>query len=377
MRIGVNARFLLEGKLEGLGRYCDEVLSRIVKQHPEHQFVFFFDRQYSNQFLYRDNVEPVVLFPPARHPFLWYMWFEWAIPSALKKHKVDVFLSLDSFGSIGVKIPQHIVIHDLAFEHYSKEIPKLVAWFYKKYTPLYCNKANRIVSVSSFTKKDIIKQYSVADSKIDVVLNGVSTDFSLLNSVQIETIRNELSGGKPYFVYVGAMHPRKNIARLLKAFDTFKKHNSSDLKLVVIGRKAWGNEDMEQSFEQMEFKNDVIFTGRLSDKDLIDTLGAAYALTYVPYFEGFGLPIIEAQACGIPVITSDTSSMPEVLGDGGLLVDPMNVGSIVNAMVEICKPDIYDSLKSKAIDNVSRFNWDKTANEYWESVQKMMDDANI
>ena len=377
MRIGVNARFLLEGKLEGLGRYCDEVLSRVVKQHPEHQFVFFFDRQYSNQFVYEKNVEPVVLFPPARHPFLWFLWFELAIPLALKKYKIDVFLSLDSFGSLGVKIPQHLVIHDLAFEHYSKEIPKLVAWFYEKYTPSYCNKANRIVSVSTFTKKDIMAQYGVVDSKIDVVLNGVSNNFSVLNIEQIETKRNELSGGKPYFVYVGAMHPRKNIARLLKAFDVFKKQISSDLKLVIIGRKAWGNEEIEQSFEQMVFKNDVVFTGRLTDKDLIDTLGAAYALTYVPYFEGFGLPIIEAQACGIPVITSDTSSMPEVLGDGGLLVDPVNVDSIVDAMIEICKPDVYDSLKSKAIENVSRFNWDKTANEYWESVQKMMKDANI
>lgn len=377
MRIGVNTRFLLEGKLEGLGRYTHELFSRLVKNHPEHQFVFFFDRTYSQEFIYEKNVEAVVVHPPARHPYLWYLWFEWFLPRAIKKQKIDYFISPDSFMSLRSKVSQHLVIHDLAFEHYPEGIPKLVGDFYKKYTPNYCKKANRIVSVSSFTKQDITKQYGVSASKIDAVLNGVTTSFSGLPEEEIQAFRNTISESKPYFVYVGAMHPRKNVERLLLAFDAFKKETSSDFKLVLVGRKAWQNEAMEKAYENMKHQSDVIFTGRITDEELSKTLASAYALTYVPFFEGFGLPIIEAQSCGIPVITSNASSMPEVLGEGGLLVDPHVTEEITTAMIQLLDQDVYKEKKEASFQNVKRFSWDKAAEEFWVSVEKGMNHANL
>lgn len=377
MRIGINTRFLLEGKLEGLGRYSHEIVSRLVKNHPEHQFIFFFDRSYHSDFIYEKNVEAVVVGPPARHPYLWSIWFEWSLPRAIKKHKVDYFISPDSFLSLRSKVPQHLVIHDLAFEHYPEGIPKLVANFYKKNTPKYCKKANRIISVSSFTKQDIVKQYGTSENKIDAVLNGVTSSFRPLEDQEIIDHRNSISKGQPYFVYVGAMHPRKNIEYLLLAYDQFKKETASLLKLVLIGRKAWQNEAMEKAYNEMQHQSDVIFTGRISDKELANTLGAAYALTYVPFFEGFGLPIIEAQSCGIPVITSDSSSMPEVLGEGGLLVNPNEVDEIKHAMIQLLDESFYKDKKEASLRNVKRFSWDKAAEEFWSSVEKGIKDANI
>lgn len=370
MRIGVNARFLLDGKLEGLGRYSHEILSRIVLFNPQHQFVFFFDRPYAQKFVYAENVEPVVISPPARHPFLWYLWFEWAIPRALKKHKIDYFISVDSFLSLRSSVSQHLVIHDLAFEHFPEGTSKLVYWYYKKFTPRYCNKAIRIISVSAFTKTDIHLQYGTKLAKIDSILNGVSTSFN------VQTTTNTANQAS-YFVFVGAMHPRKNIARLLHAFDQYKKQSNLPHKLKLVGRKGWQNEEMEQVFEQMSFKNDVEFVGKLSDVELVSVLNNALAMLYVPFFEGFGLPIIEAQACGLPVIASNTSSMPEVLGQGGILVDPFDVDSICEAMVRISDVELQKELSKKGLENVKRFDWNQSAKDFWISVEKGMKDAGL
>lgn len=377
MRIAVNTRFLLEGKLEGLGRYTHEVCSRLVKNHPEHDFYFFFDRPFSKEFIYADNVKPIVLFPPARHPFLWFVWFQWSVKRALKKYKIDYFISPDSFLALGSKTPQHLVVHDLAFEHHPEGIPSLVAKYYKKYLPQFCKKANRIITVSEFTKQDVIKQYQIAEDKIDAILNGVDFTFSAVSEDNKKNIRQELTQEKPFFVYLGAMHPRKNISNLLLAFESFKKNTGSDFKLVLVGRKAWHNEEMEQVYNQLTCKDDIVFTGRVTDERLVEILSSAYALTYIPFFEGFGLPIIEAQACGIPVICSNTSSMPEVLGDGGLKVDPYDITSISDAMSEIVNETLYLDLKQKAKLNAQKFNWDTTASQFWNSVQKGMKDAGI
>src|SRR5690606_7224010 len=117
MRIAVNTRLLLKGKLEGIGWFTYQTLERIVKQHPEHEFIFFFDRPYDRSFVFASNVTPVVLSPQARHPVLFYLWFELGIPRLLRKYKADLFLSPDGFSSLSTKVPTCLVIHDLAFEH--------------------------------------------------------------------------------------------------------------------------------------------------------------------------------------------------------------------------------------------------------------------
>ena len=377
MRIGVNTRFLIKDKLEGLGRYSHEVISRMVKDHPEHEFVFFFDRDYSEEFIYADNVTPVKVFPPARHPFLWYLWFEWALPRAIKKYKIDYFFSPDSFLMGQSSVKQHLVVHDLAFEHVENGVGGLVQKYYKRFLPKYCKSAERIVTVSHFTKQDVVNQYGISPEIIDVAHNGASSTFAPVSESSKTEIKSKFTHGAEYFVFVGAMHPRKNISRLLQAFDQFKSQNESDFKLVLVGRKAWQNEEMEMVYEQMNHKQDVVFTGRLSDDDLASVIGSAYAMAYVPLFEGFGLPILESNQCGVPVICSNTSSMPEVGGDACVLVDPYSVQSISEGMNCIIQEDKYKEIKSKCKLNAERFSWDTTAQLVWESMMKGVGNANI
>jgi glycosyltransferase involved in cell wall biosynthesis len=359
-----------------MGRFTYETCKLITQNHPEHEFIFIFDRKYDNSFIFSNNITPVVAPPQARHPILWYLWFEWSIPYILKKHKADVFLSPDGYLSLRTNVPQITVMHDLAFIHRPKDIGELVRKYYHYYFPKFALKATRIATVSEFSKLDIVSEYNINPQKIDVVYNGVSGAFTSVKEEEKTTIRQKITNGKPYFVFVGALQPRKNIVNLLKAFDAFKQNDSQETKLVIVGRKAWQTDDMDSTFEGLQHKTDVVFTGRLRDEGLSATIAAAISLVYVPFFEGFGLPIIEAFKCHTPVITSNVSSMPEVAGDAGLLVDPNSVESITNALQSMANDEsLRNSLTQKAIERSNTFTWEKTANLLWQSIEKTVHGA--
>lgn len=376
MRIVVNTRFLLKNKLEGIGRFTYESCKLLTQNHPEHEFVFVFDRKFDDSFIFSNNITPVVIPPQARHPVLWYLWFEWSIPQVLKKHKPDIFLSPDGYLSLNTNVPQLPVMHDLAFIHRPNDIGGLVRKYYNHYFPKFAQKAARIATVSEFSKEDIAKQYGISPQKIDVVYNGVSGAFKPVGDEQKAAIRQKLTQGKPYFVFVGALQPRKNIVNLLKAFDAFKNSDTQGTQLVIVGRKAWQTDDMDITFENLQHKNDVVFTGRLSDEDLSATIAAALGLVYVAFFEGFGLPIIEAFKCHTPVITSAVSSMPEVAGDAGILTEPTSVESITKALQQLATDDnLRNQLTQKAIARSNTFTWEKTANLLWNSIEKTVHGA--
>jgi glycosyltransferase involved in cell wall biosynthesis len=348
-----------------------ETLRRIVATHPEHTFYFIFDRKYNPEFIFADNVIPVVTPPPTRHPVLQYIWFEYAIPRVLKKIKPDLFLSPDAYNSLRSPYKNLIVIHDLNFEHYPEKMPPLVRRYYRHFTPKFARKSTRIATVSQFSKKDIEQQYGIDPEKIDVVYNGVNEKFVPVTDKVKQAIQEKHTDGNPYFIYVGALIDRKNLGNLFKAFDRFKSMESNDIKLLIVGTKMWHNKELQSTYEQMKFNNEVIFTGRLEPKELCEITGSALALTYVSYFEGFGIPILEAFASGIPVITSNVTSMPEVADGAALLVDPSDVEDIARAMSTITNDEqLRKKLIEKGLLRRKQFSWDKSAESLWKSIEK-------
>lgn len=373
MRIAVNTRLLLKNKLEGIGWYTYETLSRIVAQHPEHEFYFLFDRPYSKEFIFADNVQPIVISPPTRHPILWYIWFELKIPKVLKKLNVDLFLSPDGFLSLKSNIPSISVIHDINFEHHPKDLKYSHSKFYRTFFKQYAKKANRIVTVSEYSKQDIAKTYKINESKIDVSLNGVNPVFHPIGLQKQIEIRKKYSLGKDYFLFVGALHPRKNIKRLLLAFDKFKTDTGSSNKLLIVGAKMWWNKDLKSSYENLNFKEDVIFTGRKTLEELQLLYASALAFCFVPYFEGFGIPIIEAMKCACPVITSNCTAMPEVAGKAAVLVNPYKVQEISDAMTLLnSNSELRADLSAKGQVHSQNFSWNSTANALWNSIEKVL-----
>jgi len=376
LKIAVNTRLLLKNKLEGIGWFIFESFSRMAKAHPEHTFYFLFDRPYEESFIFSDNVIPVVVPPPARHPLLHYWWFEHALPRALKKIQPDIFISPDTYNSLTSPFRNLMVIHDLNFVHHPEMMPRLPRKYYNYFTPRYARKADRILTVSQFTKQDIIRQYNIEPDKIDVVYNGANPLYTPISEEQQQLTRQKISRGRPYFIFVGALNPRKNIAGLFKAFDQYISETAMETCLVVVGEKMFWSRNIEKAFASMVHKNQVIFAGRLEPEKLKNVMGSALALTFVPFFEGFGIPIVEAFMAGIPVIASNITAMPEVAGEAALLVSPFQTKEIAEAMKMITfVPDLRKKLVEKGFQRSRMFSWDKTAEQFWEAIEKTMQQA--
>ncbi len=377
MKIAVNTRLLLKNKLEGIGWFSYETLKRITTQHPEHQFYFIFDRQFDESFIFSDNITPVVIPPQARHPLLYYLWFEKSLPRVLKKIQPDLFFSPDGYLSLAAPVKSMNVFHDLNFEHYPDDLPYPERTFYRHYFPQYARKACRIATVSEFSKRDISNQYHISPEKIDVVYNGANDRYTPLADSEKFMVRAKYTGGLPYFVFVGALHPRKNLANLFRAFDLFRQETGIDMKLLIIGQKKWWTKSIKDAYDKMKFNKDVDFCGRLEPLELNRVISAATAMTYVSYFEGFGIPILEAFYCETPVITSNVTSMPEVAGDAAILVDPFSVKSICEGMEKIASdPSLALSLNAKARERRQVFSWQRTAGLLWDSMEKALDSKN-
>ena len=377
MKIAVNTRLLLKDKLEGIGWFSYETLKRITTQHPEHQFYFIFDRQFDDSFIFSDNITPLVISPQARHPILYYLWFEKSIPRILKKIQPDLFFSPDGYLSLATPVKSMQVIHDLNFEHYPDDLPYPERTFYRHYFPQYARKACRIATVSEFSKRDITNQYKVSADKIDVVYNGANERYTPLPESEKFLVREKYTGGLPYFVFVGALHPRKNLANLFRGFDLFRETTGIKMKLLIIGQKKWWTSGIKEAYDKMKFNMDVVFCGRLDPVELNKTISSATALTYVSYFEGFGIPILEAFYCQTPVITSNITSMPEVAGNAAILVDPFSATSISEGMAKIASdPSLATALNEKAKVRRQDFSWQKTAGLLWDSIEKALNAKN-
>lgn len=372
MLIAVNTRFLIKDKLEGIGWFTYETMKRLTHNHPEHTFLFLFDREPDPEFIFGKNVKPIRVWPPARHPYLWKYWFDYALPSVFKRYKPDLFISTDGFLSLKSDIPTLLVVHDLGFEHYPDHVTGSASNFYRKYMPLYAKKATRIVTVSEFSKKDIVKLYQVAPDKIDVAYNGANDKYIPISQNEQQAVRNRYTGGKPYFLYVGSVHPRKNVKNLLLAYDALRKEHLTEHQLVIAGRMAWKTDETKQAFEQMQFKNDVVFTNHLLLSELTKVMASADAFVYPSLFEGFGIPIVEARYCGVPVITSDRSSLTEVGGPNALYFDPDRVDLIKDAMkLFLLDRENYHAKAKKDVSVREVFNWDKTVSSIESAITSM------
>lgn len=371
MHIVVNTRLLIENKLEGMGWFTYQTLKFITTTNPDIKFTFLFDRPFSNDFIFAKNITGIKIGFPARHPVLYYLWFQFSVKKALKKLKPDLFLSPDGFLCIGARCKQLPVIHDINFFHHPNDSKWLTAKYYNYFFPKFAKEAARIATVSEYSKNDIAKNYKIDKNKIDVVYNGINNFFKpLTDEEKIETKR-KFSNFEDYFVYVGSLHPRKNIFNLIKAFAIFKTKTDSKLKLVLAGPNYWGMEKINSLILELKISEEVVFTGRLPNNDLAKVLGGALCLTYIPYYEGFGIPLVEAMQCQMPIITSNVTSLPEVAGNAAILVNPYNVKEIADAMEIVA----FDSAKTKQLiengkQRKNEFSWEKSGELLMRSILK-------
>jgi glycosyltransferase involved in cell wall biosynthesis len=243
--------------------------------------------------------------------------------------------------------------------------------YYKHYTPKFIRKAKTVLTVSQFSKADIINQYKTQEERIGVVYNGIKEVFLPLAFAEQESVKEKYTGGGEFFLYTGAIHPRKNLVTLLKAFSIFKRRLHSSFKLVLAGRLAWKNDDFLALLKTYKYKEDVVLTGYLQEAELTKLTASAYAFVYPSLFEGFGVPVAEAMRCGVPVLTAKASAMEEISEGAALYFDPQNIEDMADKLMRIYKDEGGRSaLIQKGLVVAEKYTWKKTTYAVWEGIKK-------
>jgi glycosyltransferase involved in cell wall biosynthesis len=251
-------------------------------------------------------------------------------------------------------------LHDLIFLFHPETHKPLNRWFLTLMMPRFLRAADAVIAVSECTKRDAIRFYRIPEEKITVIYEGVNPRFRPASPETIAAVRARYNLPEHFILYVGTIEPRKNLTALLEAFHHLLA--THDLRLVIVGKKGWLYEGFFRRLRELGLGDRVIFTGYVPDEDLPAIYSAADLFVFPSLYEGFGLPVLEAMACGTPVICSNTSSLPEVAGDAAFLVDPTDVCSLAGAMEQALTDEhLRSELMAKGLERARWFTWEKAA----------------
>lgn len=371
-RIALNGRLLVPGKLEGIGRFTLRNLAELVAHRPHDQFLLIVDRPDHEMFHLGPNVEIHRIRIPARRPWLIRWWFGRPLSRVLRRWRAEVFVSLEGplATHMPTDFPQLTVIHDLNFEHRPEGLPPRWARFYRSEFPKYARRAQVLGTVSEWSRQDLAQTYGLTPSDIRVFPNAADASFVPCSTEQRAQAQSEFAAGNPYFVYVGSLHPRKNVDGLLRAFEGYCQRQGA-WDLVVVGVPMW-SDDLPVLPQQVLRR--VHFAGRLQDDALVSVVAGAQALVFVPWFEGFGIPVVEAMACGVPVIASNVTSLPEVCGGAAYdLVAPGDAEAIASAMCRLERdPEGAQRASQLGSSRSAQYSWTDTATHLSRALDDLL-----
>jgi glycosyltransferase involved in cell wall biosynthesis len=255
-------------------------------------------------------------------------------------------------------------IHDLSFEHFPQFFTTRERFFFKRTIPHTARKATKVLTVSEYSRQDILQTYRIPPDKVIVTPNGISEVFQpVREQARVEAVKKKYHIQRPYLLTVSNLQPRKNLARLIKAYTHLREHAEEfGQQLVIVGQKAWLYKHIFHEAHRSRYVGDIIFTDYVPENDLIVLYSGATAFVYPSLFEGFGLPVLEAMACGAPVITSNSSSLPEVVGDAGVMVDPYDEEALAKAVQRVVEdPRLRAQLSEQGLLQARKFSWRRTA----------------
>ncbi|MBU4285219.1 glycosyltransferase family 4 protein [Patescibacteria group bacterium] len=407
MTIGIDIRILAKGARTGVEDYTINLLSHLLP---------------IDKFKYR------LFYNGMKKPNLNYSWIKssnikikkFRIPNRifdlflrfLKFPKIDMILGpVDVFLSphfllapVSKKTKTIIIFYDLSFIRFPEffSLPKLL-WHKFIYPQKQAQKANLIIAISESTKEDLINLYKIKPEKIKVIYPGIDEKFihQQADNRRLSEVENKYQLPDKFILYFGTIEPRKNILAVLKAFEEIKKmrdgkileidwqgfegivknqkertFNFSELKLVIAGTKGWLCDEIFEVVKNSEFKNDVIFTGFIDEEDKSYLYNLAEVFVYPSFFEGFGLPPLEAMACGTPTIVSNKSSLSEVVGNAAIMIDPQNIDELVFAIKEVLgSQELNNYLRKQGIERAKQFNWDNAAKKVISCALELMPDS--
>ena len=356
MKIGIDAHMLGDHS-GGNERFYENILGHMVV--PEDAVFFLFVQQGTDTAKYKDRFEVIEL---QSHSAATRYLRE--LPKLSRKLELDVLHTqyfIPPFGSCRTVC----TIHDICFEHNASWFAKKDYVFQKLLIPRSARHADHIVTVSEYSAQDLVRTYGISAGKISVIYNAADDSFLQLQDQQTKetSARDKFGiGTDPYILSVGNLNPRKNLSRLIRAFGLMKKRWGGSEKLVIAGKKDYRAEELLSGIRQ-----DVVFTGFVSDEELVELYRGADVFVYPSLYEGFGIPPLEAMACGTPVAVSDRTSLPEVVGDAGLYFDPEDEQAIAKCLHRLLTDkELCAGLTQKGRQRCRAFDWTRSAGDMVE-----------
>ncbi|MCL4385561.1 MAG: glycosyltransferase family 4 protein [Actinobacteria bacterium] len=364
MKIAIDAT-IVRKENTGTGFYIINLLNGLLKKDNKNEYIVFIDGNVANKLLKikKDNFK--IINKNFRYKFSRILWQLFLLPIVLKKNKVDVLHSsnyVTPLYKLGFKII--VTIHDLTFLLFPEKYTIMKRLFYKIMIPFFVKVSDKIIAISNNTKTDILKYFKLNDDKVTIVYACCSENFNnIVDEIKAKEVLLKYEIKKDYMLFVGMIEPRKNIISILRAFKEIDKDINADL--IIAGKKGWYFKEIEEfmkNVKNMDLKNNIIFTGYVPEEDMKYLFQKALFFIFPSFYEGFGLPPLQAMACGTPVITSNISSLPEVVGKAAILINPYDLHDLSESMKFL----YFNSEKRKELSNLGleqckKFNIDNIA----------------
>lgn len=363
MHIGLNAHLLslsCDYRGAGINSYIYQLLHNLGQANSGHCYsVFLSERRFFDKRLRLHYSRW-----PTHRPVIRILWEQLVQPIALRQAGVDLLHAMAFAGPLVAPCPFVVTIYDLSFLHFPAAFRPWNRWYLSYFTALSARRAQRIIAISQSTKRDVVNMLGVPPDRIDVAYCGVDKIFHPLPVVEVTRFRKERALPDRFILFLGTLEPRKNVLQLIRAYGRWRKAEADIPKLVIAGGKGWYYDQIFAEVESLGLTGEVIFPGYVVQEELPYWYNAADLFVYPSRFEGFGLPVLEAMACGKPVVTSNVASLPEVAGDAALLVSPDDETQLLEAMQRgLNDKTLRQEMMAKGRARAATFTWANTAHK--------------
>ena len=373
MHIGLNAHLLsLSRNYRGAGinSYIYYLLNNLGRIDSHHRYtVFLGERRFVEERLRLRYTRW-----PTYRPLVRIMWEQLVQPIALHQAGVDLLHAMAFVGPLAAPCPFVVTIYDLSFLRHPEAFRAWHRRYLQCFTLLSARRARRVIAISESTKRDVVNRLKVAPDLVDVVYCGVDDIFQPLPIAQVDEFRQQRALPEHFILFLGTLEPRKNVQTLIRAYARWHKAEAGIPKLMVAGGKGWYYDRIFAEVESLGLTGEIIFPGYVGQEELPLWYNAADLFVYPSRFEGFGLPVLEAMACGVPVVTTNAASLPEVAGDAALLVAPDDESQLVEAMrCGLSDQALRQEMRAKGLAQAARFSWELTARRTLNSYHLAME----
>jgi glycosyltransferase involved in cell wall biosynthesis len=361
MRIGIDARLVYYTQA-GIGQYITHLVNAFAQIDKQTQFVLLQSRKDRSAIVTQPNFRRVSLWTPCHHRLE-----QWTLQLEISPLDVDVLHSPDFIPPFRCNCKSVITVHDLAFLLYPHFLTRESARYYSQIDQAV-RRTDHIIAVSEATKHDLVQRLGVPEGKVTVIYEASAPPYQPLPRDEARRyVQGKYGLDGEYILFVSTIEPRKNVPGLLEAYRQLLDSYRAKATLVLAGGHGWLSDEVFATVKRLDLESQVRFLGRVPTADLPYLYNAARLLVHPSFYEGFGLPPLEAMACGIPVVVSNVSALPEVVGDAGLLVDPNDTSELAVSMYRaLTDESLRQEMIQKGFARAACFSWEKTARQTLE-----------